>query len=187
MGKLETQNVMELFSSYSQSGQDIFVYDLLIKPHNYLSGTFLDVGCSTPFQNNNTAALEQAGWTGLLIDINAGVIEECRRLRKSPAIEADATTMDWRALCENHHLGQAIDYLSLDVDDVAGEQSKAVCVLENIIKAGLSFRAITCEHDRYRVGDSARNAMRVLLQSSYKLFAADVSDKGLEYEDWWIS
>jgi len=184
MGKLEEE--MSDFVSYSQAGQDIFVYEQLVKPSDYVSGTFLDIGCGFPSQINNTVALEKLGWTGLLVDMDHERVEMCKNERKSPVIEHDATTLDYAAACDEHHLGRAIDYLSLDIDDQPGDASKALIVLKNLLAAGFSFRLITCEHDRYRLGDSGRNSIReLLLANSYTLARADVTHHDLEFEDWW--
>ena len=175
------------FISNSQVGQDTFVYEQLVKPTNYLDGTFLDIGCNMPIQYNNTASLERLGWRGLLVDANLICVNACLQERKNPVICADATKVDWPTACKLYSLGTAIDYLSLDVDDTLGAaDSKVLVVLKNLLDAGFTFRAITVEHDRYRVGDHARDSMRELLFPSYTLFAADVSDHGLEFEDWWI-
>jgi hypothetical protein len=178
------------FISHSQAGQDLFVYEQLVKPTNFVNGTFLDIGCSFPIQNNNTASLEQLGWKGLLIDISAGCIDACRRERKNQAYRADATMVSsatWLDVCSRQNLGPSIDYLSLDVDDQPGEPSKVVVVLKNLLDAGFTFRAMTIEHDRWRVGDVARDSMRKLLLPSYTLFAADVAHGGCEFEDWWLA
>ena len=86
---------MTEFISHSQAGQDKFVYDTLVKPTNYINGTFLDIGCGFPIEINNTYSLEQLGWRGVLIDKDPGFVESCRQQRQSPVIEADATTMIW--------------------------------------------------------------------------------------------
>jgi hypothetical protein len=177
---------MSDFVSYSQAGQDIFVYEQLVKPTNFVSGTFLDIGCGFPSQINNTFALEELGWRGLLVDMDHERVEMCKRERKNPVIEHDATTLDYAAACDAQGLGRAIDYLSLDIDDQPGEDSKALKVLKNLFAAGFSFRVITCEHDRYRLGDTGRNAMReLLLANSYTLAKADHTHHDLEFEDWW--
>lgn len=179
---------MDQFISYSQAGQDTFVYEQLVKPTNNLSGTFLDIGCNDPIWISNTVALERLGWTGLLVDMDHEMVESCKRHRRSPVFEADATKLDWAALCDEHHLGRTFDYLSLDIDDlVAVDESKTLIVLRNLIAAGFSFRAMTVEHNRYFLGDKIRNSLREFLSAnSYTLFAGDVCSKDLEFEDWWV-
>ena len=172
---------MTEFISYSQAGQDKFVYDTLVKPTNYINGTFLDIGCGFPIEINNTYSLEQLGWRGVLIDKDPGFVESCRQQRQSPVVEADATTMIW-----GNDSGRVIDYLSLDIDDEEGKESKMLIVLRNLLAAGLSFRVITFEHNRYFLGDSVRIPSReILLNAGYTRAMPDVATDGLEYEDWW--
>jgi hypothetical protein len=170
---------MTEFISHSQAGQDKFVYDTLGK-----SGTFLDIGCGFPIEINNTYGLEQIGWQGLLVDNNHDFVEQCRRVRSSQVIEWDATTLEW--IVARHKFGCKIDYLSLDIDDEEGKESKMLIVLRNLLAAGLSFRVITFEHNRYFLGDSVRIPSReILLNAGYTLAVPDVANDGLEYEDWW--
>jgi hypothetical protein len=172
---------MTEFISHSQAGQDKFVYDTLGK-----SGTFLDIGCGFPIEINNTYALEQLGWRGLLVDLNHEFVEQCRRERTNPVLEHDAMAVDWPVTCNWHNLGRKIDYLSLDIDDEEGKESKMLIVLRNLLAAGLSFRVITFEHNRYFLGDSVRIPSReILLNAGYTLAVPDVANDGLEYEDWW--
>ncbi len=172
------------FVSCSQAGQDTFIYNRL---YGNVPGTFLDVGCNHPTLINNTVALEKLGWRGLLVDKDHEMVEFCKKVRTSPVVEGDATELDWARLWDEYYPGRVIDYLSLDIDDVLGEKSKTLVVLKNLVGSGFSFRAITCEHNRYLLGDESRNAIReFLLANSYELFAGDVSDQGLEFEDWWV-
>jgi hypothetical protein len=166
---------------WSQAGQDKYVYENLPSP-----GTFLDIGCNDPYSGNNSCTLEGQGWRGLLVDLDAGMVAYCNRERKNPAVQMDAVTADWKKICEEHNLGPTIDYLSLDVD------GPELAVLENLITAGLSFKIITCEHDRYHRGDEPRDAIRkFLLEQGYTLAVPDVKvfdehyPEGVEYEDWW--
>ena len=175
------------FVSCSQAGQDTFVYERLVKPTNNLSGTFLDIGCGEPYEISNSIALERLGWRGLLVDMDPVRVALCRQERKNPVIEHDATTLDWAAVCQEHGLGKEIDYLSLDIDDQVGEAPKSIVVLKNLIDAGFTFRAITSEHNRYYLHDAVRDVQRkMLLEQGYGLFAGDVSDHDLEFEDWWV-
>jgi hypothetical protein len=170
-----------LFKTHSQAGQDLFVFDQLVAPTGYTNGVFLDIGCGFPIEINNTYSLEQLGWRGVLVDKDPEFVALCRQQRQSPVIEADATTMIWA-----NDSGRVIDYLSLDIDDEEGKESKVVIVLKKLLTAGLSFRVITLEHDRYHLGDGTRNATReILLSAGYTLARPDVAHDGLEYEDWW--
>jgi len=51
---------------YSQGNEELIIREVLQDQRN---GTFLDVGCSTPIENNTTYYLEKhLGWTGISID-----------------------------------------------------------------------------------------------------------------------
>ncbi len=163
--------------SYSQSGQDLFAYEKAAK-----FGTFLDVGCKDPTFHNNTFALEQAGWRGIAFDIDEKEVNKFRKCRPlTPVFLEDANTADWTEYCGEYTLGPGIGYLSLDIEGTE------LTVLQNLVKAGFWFRAITCEHNRYLVGDGNRNAIREFLWSAgYTLAMPDVQSMGNEYEDWWV-
>jgi hypothetical protein len=166
------------FISHSQAGQDAWIFDLIVKPEHLLSGTFLDVGCGDPVFISNTYALEQLGWTGLLVDADAQWLTPCEQKRSSPFLVADATIVNWTA-CSPHML---FDYLSLDVDHVQVE------ALKNLLKHGVRFRAATIETDRYRFGDEPRRIIRELLAAAnYELICGDVSNLDQPFEDWYVT
>lgn len=171
---------MPNFVSRSQAGQDAWVHEQLPQT----DGTFLDIGCNHPSYNNNSYSLELLGWRGLLMDLNPEWVACCRAHRASPVVHADALLVDWPAVVK---FGPEIDYLSLDIDDWPNQPPKTPVVLANLFAAGFSFRAITVEHDRYRLGDGIRNSQRELLTAhGYRLLVADVPHDNLEYEDWWV-
>lgn len=170
------------FTSQSQAGQDHFVHALLPKA----DGTFLDIGCAGPKDINNTWALEQLGWTGILLDGNINSADACRAARKNPVVCADATTCDWQAIFREHQptwgVAPRIDYLSLDVDEATHD------ALRNLLRAGPRFNVITIEHDQYQRGDRLRLPNRaLLLEQRYELIAADVHSLNCSFEDWWVS
>ena len=174
-------NNPETFVSRSQIGQDRFVYELLVKPEGLLTGTFLDIGSHTPMEINNTFALEQLGWRGLLIDLQEYPFTAAR---KSPFIQADATKINWSAQLANIGLyGAVIDYVSLDVDEAQLD------ALRNLLESGVRCRVATVEHDGYRFGKDRVEALRALMQEhGYTLLAADVclNEKGIPFEDWYV-
>ena len=187
---------MPEFVSHSQAGQDRWVYETLVRGQGITHGTFLDIGCAWPIELNNTYALEQLGWRGVLIDWNGACIAECRMLRKkTPSYAADATLIDWHEFAvapvyardEELVLRPQFDYLSLDIDDQPDEPSKTVKCLENILAAGLTFRAITVEDDRYRLGDRVLVGIMELLAPSYNIFDLSVAHDGCVYETWWLA
>jgi SAM-dependent methyltransferase len=170
---------MKLADSKSQAGQDIFV--ATVCPNGK---TFLDVGCGAPITINNTYALEQIGWRGLLVDNSQEAIDACG-IRASPAIRADATSLDWNAALRKYVPSwglYGIDYLSLDIDEAT------FAAVDALMDEGACFRVITVEHDAYRHGDLLRAPIRNRFSKhDYILIAADVcSDDGLPYEDWWV-
>ena len=155
------------------------MFELLIKPENYLAGTFLDIGCGDPIFISNTYALEQLGWSGWLIDGDPQWGTSCHEKRTSPFICADATTVDWLSLLGGQLLW---DYISLDVDHAQ------VAALKNLLKHGIRFRAATVEHDFYRFGPEPRKEIRAYLHAAgYTILCEDVLCNGPEpYEDFWI-
>ena len=159
------------FESHSQAGQDAWVHSLLGD-----SGTFLDIGCNHPIIISNTYSLERLGWTGFLLDNDHYACELCRQHRKSPVIECDVTKYDWSLLP-----AKAFDYLSLDVD------SANFVTLPALLKAGITFRAATIEHNLYSNGPGPRDAMRALLiPLGYRLEQPDVAHAGCDFEDWYL-
>lgn len=173
---------MNDFVSYSQAGQDKFVLSRIPSP-----GTFLDLGCNDPITSNNSLALENRGWKGLLIDNDPVMVDLCIKLgRTNPVLLLDVTKVDWSALVSQHGLGKEIDYLSLDVD------GPDLDVLKTLIESGFKFKVITFEHNRYCWGEQLRQESRqYLLSQGYELTVPDVKvydqhyPDGVEYEDWW--
>jgi hypothetical protein len=174
--------------SFSEQGQDIFAFTHVAKD----KGTFLDVGCYDPIKNNNTFGLEQQGWTGFLFDIDERWEDPCKKLRKNPFILGNVLDVNWKYLQDDFQTSSYFDYLSLDVDDHDHEPfSKTLTVLHHIVDAGLSFRAITVEHDAYRLGNEPRASIRKLLaEYGYALFRDNVScrppDPNWAFEDWFL-
>lgn len=162
------------FKSYSQAGQDAWVYSLFPPGHK---GTFLDIGCSHPVEINNTYALEIMGWTGVLVDSD-DVGDLVKFHRKSRFVLADATKLDWSSYIIR---GTPVDYLSLDVD------SASLATLKNLPLDRPRFNAITVEHDRYRFGPEVAAKMRAhLILFGYRIERLDVTNDGLPFEDWWL-
>lgn len=168
------------FKSHSQFAQDRFPYEIIAKPEQRLNGTFIDIGCNDPINNNNSYALEKIGWVGVLSD----VIPNCvisSQVRKSKFILGDAAKIDWRHEISELKPDGVIDYLSLDVDDNGFE------VLQAIMVDGVRFRTATIEHDAYRIGVDMRDRMRSLLRrNGYELICSNVCWNGNQpLEDWW--
>ena len=78
---------------YGKEKQDRFAYYLIGK-----KGIFLDVGCYHPTQWNNTKALEEAGWKGLLFDIRDKWVDLCKQHRTSKVFCVDVSTDEFSSL-----------------------------------------------------------------------------------------
>jgi hypothetical protein len=170
--------------SYSQCGQDIFVYNIM----NKKSGTYLDLGCHLPKNINNTYLLELNGWTGISIDI-VDYSKEWEE-RKNKFIQEDCFKVNLGELLDAHYSEKTIDYLSLDME-ILGDRHK---LLEKVINTGYEFKVITIEHDSHIGNDYVKMEkipQRELLKNNgYILVCGDVSQKDnptLFYEDWWVN
>lgn len=170
--------------SYSQCGQDLFVYNL-IKENK---GSFLDLGCYLPKKINNTYLLELNGWNGISIDINDYSKEW--ESRTNPFIQKDCFEINYEEFLPTYYKNKLIDYLSLDMEKI-GERYK---LLEKILNTGYEFKIITIEHDAYLGENYVLNEklpQRELLKKyGYTLLCSDVSQEkhpNLFYEDWWVN
>ena len=97
---------------YGKEKQDRFAYYLIGE-----EGIFLDVGCYHPTQWNNTKALEEAGWEGLLFDIRDKWVDLCRQHRTSKVFCVDVSTDEFAEILKDNLEKPVIDYISLDADD----------------------------------------------------------------------
>lgn len=164
---------MNEFKSNSQAGQDKFVWE--VTGHK-TDGTFWDVGCGHPIDINNTYALEQIGWTGLLVDSGSNG-SEVRANRKSKFLNVDATRLDWNTAWAPGN----VTYLSLDCNGAT------LPTLRRIPFNRFIFSIITVEHDKYRFGVGIQQEMRGILRAAgYELIFSDVLNQGNPFEDWWI-
>lgn len=168
---------MPEFKSYSQAGQDKFAYETLCHKRD---GTYLEIGCAHPTENNNTYALEMAGWRGISIDISDQEQIWRKAGRSHRVIQGNALTVDYASECGAFGIGPVIDYLSLDVDQESFKALKA-------IPTSLRFRVITIEHDAYRFGETLRQPMREYLTAQgYVMLHPNVECQGYVFEDWWV-
>jgi hypothetical protein len=167
------------FPSQSQAGQDRFIWELF---EHVDGGTFFDVGSGHAWEYSNTFALEvYHGWGGYLFDRHHYQQDPtCRDYNRSSAmIVGDAAQ---NLLGDTRFLSiKWIDYLSLDVD---GDSGKVLAVL---LEMGISYGAITIEHDWYSRGRDLRDLERRLLRSAgYDLVCSDISWGQGPFEDWWV-
>ncbi len=169
------------FQSHSQARQDVFVWE---ESGHKTDGTFIDIGCQHPNQNNNTYGLELVGWTGVCVDIDHYDYSK----RKCQFVQADARQI----IPEVEHFVKSrngvIDYLSLDCDDATFD---AMTRLIPFYK----FKIITVEHDKYRVGPEPQQRIYDFLTTfGYIRKHVDVCApvdtvspwSGQPFEDWYV-
>lgn len=169
--------------SYSQAGQDIFVYNLMKgKP-----GKFLDLGCFLPKRINNTYLLELNGWDGISLDIQD--LNQQWNERTCKFIKADCLSLDYNTFLPQYYDEKVIDYLTLDMER-CGDR---FALLKKVMETDYEFKIITIEHDAY-LGENfvqqEKIPQRKLLESKgYKLICGDISQifaRGVIFEDWWV-
>jgi len=167
--------------SCSQSGQDVFAWQANGEAK---TGTFVDIGANDPIVHNNTYALEQVGWRGICVDIAPFDYSP----RKSQLIVADATKLIPALERFLKSAPEPISYLSLDADDATIE------CMHRLIPF-FKFRALTVEHDVYRVGPERKNYIHDYLKTfGYRREHEDVKAPlavGMPwseqpFEDWYI-
>ncbi len=163
---------------YGKEKQDRFAYYLIGK-----KGTFLDVGCYHPTQWNNTKALEEAGWEGLMFDIREGWVELCRQQRTSKVFHVDVATDKFSEILKENLESPVVDYISLDADD------GSLGALQQLLSNGFSFKCMTFEHDYYDKGNVLKEPSKALLQEYgyHPLFENVRLNDGKIWEDWWIN
>lgn len=164
--------------SHSKEGQDIFVSTLLKTP-----GFYLDIGSAEPTDGNNSYLLEIKGWSGISLDQN-NFCNEFSYLRKNKFVACDVSSLNWVEFLEENKVPKIIDYISLDVDDAN------ILVINNFPFDTYEFKIMTFETDKY-INEyrkiACKNKLEKHLQYQILLEDAQVTDKNLEWEDWWIN
>lgn len=173
--KVKFKGSREIERNYSQCYQDMFVLTML---NGKTDGKFVEVGCGDPFFGNNTALLEELGWTGISIDIDPNKTKKFAEQRRSQVITADATKLDYNSLLSGDY-----DYLQIDCDPALN----SLQVLCRIPFEQCRFAVITFEHDDY-CSDGIKERSRAYLESlGYKMVVGDIApDKYMNFEDWWV-
>lgn len=164
---------------YSGNSQDEFVLNIL---NHINSGYFIDIGCFSPKQYNNSYTMEIIGWNGLAFDI---IEHECfSNERKCKFILGDATLHNYEKIFIEENVPSVIDYLSIDIDE------GSLNVLKNIPFKDFKYKTITIEHDYYRFGDTLKKEQREILnKNGYYLLFSDVDafcNTNTYFEDWWV-
>lgn len=171
-------------TNFSQIYQDIFVLTILNGKQN---GTYLEIGSSDPYHNNNTALLENKfAWSGLGIEIEDSVAKSYKQKRKNPIICADALLLDYTKVLDKYFRHtKYIDYLQIDIDPCENSYE----LLLSIPFDKYQFGIITYEHDYYiDITRSYRDKSReYLIKLGYKLILPNVSpNEYCPFEDWWV-
>jgi hypothetical protein len=166
---------------YSQAGQDKFVMSLIKNPVS--QPYFLDIGCHLPRHLNNTLLLEENGWFGVSLDILDFSVEWASR--KTPFVQVDALSFDYKVLFHLYKLPNVIDYLNVDIE---GEGLRFEA-LKRAFASDCEFKIITIEHDRYRgyTESEAKPQRDFLIDRGYECICEDVCASGNPFEDWWIN
>jgi len=103
---------------------------------------------------------------------------------KIPLVLADVSAPGWfdRVKAAGLDCSQAVDYLSFDIDD---STVKAISLLPF---RDVQFKVITIEHDKYRFGQSAQDAIQQLLtRYGYLPVCTNVQcPTGESFEDWFV-
>ena len=179
-------------NSYSQLNQDVFVDKVLQQD----DGFFIEAGCGDGYTLSNTLALEEIGWTGLLIDIDKDLLEKCLKLRSknSNVLRLDLSLVSLSDVLRAFDAPKIIDYLSIDIDDYS------LAPLVGFPFEEYDVKVITFEHDSYRLGSQLQTPSRKFLkEKGFKLICRDVGGNILEattlipytmaspQEDWYIN
>tara|TARA_R110000822_G_scaffold143635_3_gene282013 strand:+ start:449 stop:991 length:543 start_codon:yes stop_codon:yes gene_type:complete len=169
----------------SDCSQDRFVVDTL---NQHKNGFWVELGCQGPIQSSNTHILEvDHGWRGLSIDISQPHIDLWEGVRNTEHLVcADAITLDYSNLFEEHDVPETVDYLSLDLEPPS-------ITLEALYKLPFDkykFRVITFEHDEYRGTGTKEPSREFLLSLGYSLVdPATVNSFHINLsnaEDWYL-
>lgn len=171
---LPFDNSNEIETYYSQAGQDIFVLSVL---NGMSNGQFLDIGCNDPKIISNSYLLESKfGWSGILVDMDSGMVDLCKKERTATCVCGDATLLDYSSLVG---YGDIIDYLSVDIDGLPSFLA--------LQKVDHRARVITFEHNSYVDGNEVRELSRKYLGDlGYFRLCSDVMNDGCAYEDWYV-
>ena len=168
---------------YGKENQDMFAYYLIGK-----AGTFLDIGCYNPVMWNNTKALEESGWSGLIFDIEEKWVNAAKHHRTNKSFCVDTTSGEFEKILSDNLADKTVDYISLDVDEAS------IDTLVNLIKSGVRFNCMTFEHCLFEDPKQKNLSKHILSEEGYTILFEDVlcdlSHDGYKepqpFEDWWI-
>lgn len=171
-------------TSHSQFEQDIFVLNFFKKQPGY----FVDLGCGDGKiipAGSNSLLLEENGWYGIGIDIDAKSVADYNSFRKTKAYVEDLTVTPITEILDRNSAPLVIDYLSYDVDE-ALKQS-----LELLDLSKYKFKIIHFEHNLYAQHLPPYEGLKDMAHSKftsagYTRFISNLQDAcGHSVEDWY--
>ena len=168
--------------SYSQSGQESFVLNMLSR----LSGGFyIEIGAYHSTDLSNTYLLEtEFKWRGLAFEIDRKKSKEYCRMRSNLCVTADATQFDYLECFNEYKVPSVIDYLQVDIEPAF----QSLAALKLLPFDQFVFKIITFEHDLYATPENADvqdQAFEFLQSYGYRRVAKNVKSNGFPYEDWY--
>ncbi len=176
---------MQLFKdSNSKDYQESFVLSVLKEKRN---GFYLELGSAWPKKENNTYLLETVyDWRGIGFEIDKGLIDEYRSVRKNPVVHTDATTFDYRKYFKENNVPKQIDYLQMDLHPAYS----TLQALRQLPLDEYRFSVITYEHNRWWDETLHKyiqeESQRIFKSYGYTLVVENVLDATRPLEDWWI-
>lgn len=180
--KYKFNDLNKITNNYSQIYQDMFVLTILNGKYN---GTYLEIGYTDSFYNNNTALLETTfNWNGVSINKNQDANDKFNRERKNKSICNNALDIDYTKLLVDENFDQIIDYLQIDYEspEISFE------ILNKVIESDFKFNVITFRHNAYINDEIKYNLRDYLINQGYKLVVNDVSfNHANSIEDWYVS
>lgn len=168
------------FETRSQALQDVFAR---IVASWTGTKTYLEIGAGHFEIGSNTYVLEELGWKGVSIEMDAELVATFRATRKNDILQMNALAVDYETLGRDFNLPE-IGYLQVDIDPAP----QSLAVLKSLPLQEYKFAGITFEHDSYAVGNRVRNESRRFLRGQgYVLVRGDVTwSPGSAFEDWWV-
>ena len=168
---------------FSKEGQDRFAHILIGN-----KGTFLDLGCNHPYAGNNTAALEQLGWSGIVVDYQPRWVSLNQKARSAQVLQSDTASPNFITDLIEIAPDLAFDYISVDVDEASIE------TLRLLIDSDVTFKCMTFEHSLFEDPNQKNFSKSILSEKGYTILFEDVlcdlSHDGYmcaqPFEDWWI-
>jgi len=114
--------------AYSQTGEDLALNCILRSE----PGFYVDVGCNHPTRNSNTFALYKAGWRGICIDANPGLIRRFKRLRPRDESVCAAISDEEKEIIFTEFVDDA--FSSLDAGHVGSWKASTAIARQRVVK-----------------------------------------------------